>query len=246
MVLTPSRRRGLAILAATVVGVALTARLGVWQLHRAAEKEALEATRESRGRLPALTERDLARDETEVADQAYRRIRLHGRWLADHTIYLDNRQMDGHPGFYVVTPLLLTARGDAVVVQRGWIPRNSVDRTVLAPVQTPTGDVDVEGIVAPPPTRLFEFAHETEGTIRQNLDLAAFAVESGVALRPLSVQQSDGAATAGDGLQRRWPRPAVDVQRNYGYAFQWFAMAALMTGLYVWFQLVRPRLRRGA
>jgi len=42
---------------------------------------------------------------------------------------------------------------------------------------------------------------------------------------------------------REWPRPAVDVQKHYGYAFQWFALCALMAGLYVWFQLVRPRLR---
>jgi surfeit locus 1 family protein len=34
------------------------------------------------------------------------------------------------------------------------------------------------------------------------------------------------------------------VHKNLGYAVQWFALAALMTGLYVWFQLVRPRLRR--
>ncbi|MES1163417.1 MAG: SURF1 family protein, partial [Rhizobacter sp.] len=63
-------------------------------------------------------------------------------------------------------------------------------------------------------------------------------------LAPLSVQASDSPATAGDGLLREWPRPAVDVQKHYGYAFQWFALCALMAGLYVWFQLVRPRLRR--
>ena len=44
-----------------------------------------------------------------------------------------------------------------------------------------------------------------------------------------------------DGLLRQWPRPALDVHKHYGYAFQWFALCALMTGLYVWFQLVLPR-----
>jgi surfeit locus 1 family protein len=246
MVLMAGRRRAAVILAATLAGVLVTGRLGIWQLDRAAQKEALEASHESRGAMVPLDERELARDEAEARGQSYRRIHLHGRWLAERTVFLDNRQMDGRPGFYVVTPLLLAPGGDAVVVQRGWVPRNMLDRTALPPVQTPAGEVDVDGIVAPPPARLFEFAHETGGTIRQNLDLAAFAVEAGVALRPLSVQQT-GPARADDGsLQRRWPRPAVDVQRNYGYAFQWFAMAALMTGLYVWFQLVRPRLRRSA
>jgi surfeit locus 1 family protein len=101
----------------------------------------------------------------------------------------------------------------------------------------------VRGLIAPPPARLFDFAGGVAGTIRQNLDLAAFAGEFGVTLRPLSVQQLDEPA---DGLSRHWPAPAVDIHKHYGYAFQWFAMCALMAGLYVWFQLLRPRLRRRA
>ena len=42
----------------------------------------------------------------------------------------------------------------------------------------------------------------------------------------------------------QWPEPAADVQKHYGYAFQWFALCALILGLYVWFQLIRPRRAR--
>jgi len=111
-------------------------------------------------------------------------------------------------------------------------------------VPTPSGEVEVQGHIAPPPARLYEFADSGHAVIRQNLDLDAFRLESGLALLPMSVQQGDAAGTAGDGLLRDWPRPAVDVQKHYGYALQWFALCALMMGLYVWFQLVRPRLRR--
>jgi surfeit locus 1 family protein len=48
------------------------------------------------------------------------------------------------------------------------------------------------------------------------------------------------AAEAADGLHRHWPPPAVDVHKHYGYAFQWFALAALILGLYVWFQVLAP------
>ena len=82
------------------------------------------------------------------------------------------------------------------------------------------------------------------GAIRQNLDLAGFALETGLRLAPLSLQQQDSANTANDGLLRQWPRPAADVQKHHGYAFQWFALSALMAGLYVWFQLLRPRRKR--
>jgi surfeit locus 1 family protein len=162
-----------------------------------------------------------------------------------HTVFLDNRQMDGRPGFFVVTPLQL-GPGDAVLVQRGWAPRNQEVRSTLPPVATPAGEVEVLGLIAPPPSRLYEFGHEASGPIRQNLDLAAASREFRIGLRPLSVWQLDAAANPGDGLARHWPVAAVDVSTHYGYAFQWFAFSALIAGLYVWFQLVRPRLRQCA
>jgi surfeit locus 1 family protein len=58
-------------------------------------------------------------------------------------------------------------------------------------------------------------------------------------LRPVSLLQE---SPADDGLQRDWARPAADVHKHYGYAFQWFALCALIGGLYVWFRLLRPKL----
>ena len=176
--------------------------------------------------------------------------------------------MNGRAGFIVITPLLLEAgretviptqagihpsrtapdpglrRDDngAVIVQRGWIARDALQRTRLPDVATPAGVVNVQGSIAAPPSRLFEFSGPAEtGPIRQNLDRVEYALETGLVLRPMSVLQADDSGS--DGLLRQWPRPAFDVHKNYGYAAQWFALAALITGLYVWFQLVRPRLR---
>ena len=50
------------------------------------------------------------------------------------------------------------------------------------------------------------------------------------------------AAARPDRLLRQWPAPAVDVGKHHGYAFQWFALCALITGLALWFQIIRPRL----
>jgi surfeit locus 1 family protein len=232
------------ILAATIAGVALTARLGVWQLSRAQQKESLQAAIESRAGLPALANAALAHGAHEADAQLHRRVQLRGRWLGARTVFLDNRQMDGRPGFYVLTPLQLEGRPEAIVVQRGWVARDFVERTRLPAVPTPDGPVELHGRVAPPPARLYEFVAGASGTIRQNLDLTEFARETGLVLLPMSVLQTEAPAGPSDGLRRDWPRPAVDVHKNLGYAAQWFALAALMTGLYVWFQLVRPRLRR--
>jgi surfeit locus 1 family protein len=243
--MTAAARR-LVVLVAAALGVLVTARLGVWQLARAAQKQELQAKLDSRVRAPALDGARLARSADDAETQHYRRVELVGRWDDGHTVFLDNRQMNGRPGFFVVTPLRLGEGRDAVLVQRGWAPRDMTDRTHV-PALPPGGEhVELLGLIAPPPARLYALGAEGAGVIRQNLDLEAFARETGLSLRPLSVQQLDGPGSAADGLQRQWPPPAVDVHKNYGYAFQWFALAALITGLYVWFQLIRPRLHHSA
>jgi surfeit locus 1 family protein len=151
--------------------------------------------------------------------------------------------MQGRPGFFVITPLLL-ADGSAVLVQRGWLPRDFVDRSRVREVPTAAGEVLVQGRIAPPPARLFEFSGADAGRIRQNLDLDAFGRETGLTLRPLSLLLAESSASAGDGLQRNWPSPASGVAKNQGYAAQWFALSALILGLYVWFQLIQPYRRR--
>ena len=241
-----SRQRAALVLLAALLGASLTARLGAWQLSRAAGKEQAQAALDSRGAAPPLAQAELAVQAQQAAAQHFRRIALRGRWVGGHTVFLDNRPMAGRPGFYVVTPLLIGEGGDAVLVQRGWVPRDANDRTRVPAVPAAEGVVEVEGRIAPPPSRLYELGAEGQGPIRQNLDLDSFAQETGLRLRPLSLLQADSAGTTGDGLLRQWPAPAVDVHKHYGYAFQWFALAALITGLYVWFQLVRPRLRRQA
>jgi surfeit locus 1 family protein len=239
------RARSVVVLVAALVGVALTANLGAWQLRRAAQKIALQDALDSRAALPALAMHEAARSASDAQAQHYRAVHLRGRWVPTASVFLDNRQMQGRVGFYLVTPLQLEGRDDAVLVQRGWVPRDAQDRARLPVVATPPGPVEISGHIAPPPARLYEFSAAASGVIRQNLELESFARDTGLRLAPWSLQQADAPGTAGDGLLRQWPRPAVDVQKHYGYAFQWFALCALMTGLYVWFQLVRPRLRHG-
>lgn len=224
---------------ATVLMVALTFSLGQWQLRRAAQKEALQAAIDVQKRLPALDARGLIATEN-VANVMHREAVLQGSWQAAHTVYLDNRPMDGKSGFWVVTPLLLAGSQQAVLVQRGWVPRDFTDRTRLPEVATPPGVVTVAGRMAPPPSKLYEFEGAAQGRIRQNLDLAAFSAETGLALLPVSLLQT---GSASEGLLRNWAAPNTGVDKHHGYAFQWFALCALLVGLYVWFQLLVPRRR---
>lgn len=232
--------RAAVVLLAAVAAALLTARLGLWQLDRAAQKTDLHEALLARGAMPALDLAQLARTPAMAAEQLHRRVQLEGRWLDSATVYMDNRQMNGRPGFFVVTPLLVGA-DDAVLVQRGWLPRDAQQRGRLAPVDTPPGLVRVEGRIAPGIARLFEFDAAASGAIRQNIEVAAYGREIGRSLRPLAVVQLDSADVAGDGLLRQWTPAVLDVSKHHGYALQWFALSALITGLYVWFQLLRPR-----
>lgn len=235
--------RGL-ILVACLAGVALTARLGYWQWDRAAQKEAIQAAIDRRGALaPAGAEELAATAADGGAALLHRKVSLQGRWLVERTVFLDNRVMNARPGFIVVTPLQWP--GGVVLVQRGWVARDPADRARLPVLATPHGEVEVSGRVAPPPSRLYEFSGAASGQIRQNLDVDAFARETGLAVLPVSILEQ-GDAGGDPTLQRDWLRPAADAHKNYGYAAQWWGLAVLIAGLYVWYQLVRPRLRRSA
>ena len=236
----------LVVLIAALLTAGLTMRLGLWQLDRAAQKTALQTTLDARRDLPTLSSQELPSEASGLAAALHRRIRLQGVWLPEHTIYLENRQMQGRPGFFAVTPLALPD-GTAVLVQRGWLPRDLRDRTRVQAPALPPGPVELLARIAPPPARLYDFDAASEGPIRQNLDVAAFALETRLKLRPLSVLELEETAVVSrqapnpDRLLRDWPFPAAEVHKHHGYAFQWFALSALTIILYVWFQIIRPR-----
>ena len=254
----PDLWRFVLITLAALLCAAITASLGFWQLGRAAQKQQIFDAiarqqalapwhnAELAAQVPLVTQSISATQQQELL---HRPAQLQGQWLTEQTIYLDNRQMQGKVGFYVLTPLRLIApnEGKVIIVQRGWVPRNFSDRTALAPVQTPGGVVSIEGRLEAPPSKLMELESGANGgadpdgqksRIRQNADIAQWAQQSGLPLLGLSLVQT-GPDTASEGLLRDWPQINAGVQKHYGYAFQWFGLSVLVVLLYVWFQLVR-------
>jgi len=206
--------------------MAVTIRLGFWQRDRAHQKEALQAQID---RYEHASPQPVSAAPIALASIEYHRVRAVGRFMPEHVVYLDNRPYQDRPGFYVVMPFALSG-GGYVLVNRGWIPRNADIRTAIAPYRTPTGELTIEGIARANASRAFELgqggsaAHQA---IRQNLDVAAFASETGLALQPFVIEQTSDDT---DGLVRDWPAPTMGVERNYGYMFQWWGMAAAALG----------------
>ena len=222
---------------AALVVIAVTCALGNWQLDRAHEKLARAA------RLEALAaQRPLAVGSALVEGQvAERRVRVRGRFDAAHTVLLDNRPhgngTDSRAGFMVLTPLRVVANdpgAPAVLVLRGWLPRDAQDRTRIAPFPTAEGDVELDGTALAAAPKVFSLGQDASAEagqkIRQNVDLAAFAKELGVPLQPFVLEQR---TDSGDGLARDWAPADTGADRHYGYAFQWFGLAALTMVLLV-------------
>jgi surfeit locus 1 family protein len=228
--------RWLLIAITACVATAITISLGFWQLRRAAQKEALAAQIHAGGATRSVEGMTwLSGDVTGAL--LHQTVRVSGDWIADKTVFLDNRQMQAKVGFYVVTPLRLEGTNTVVMVQRGWAPRNFMERNRVPAVETESGTVELTGRIALPPSKLYEPGTASTGLIRQNLDLQSFRQETGLALRTdFSIVQT-GAAS--EGLLRDWPMINLGVEKHYGYAAQWFALAALIVILFVWYQL-RP------
>ena len=228
---------------AAVLGVVLTGSLGVWQLDRAAQKKAWVASQQRQAAAPVLTNAQwLEANASGAVAQTFvhRRVQLTGTWMAQHVVLLDNRQMNAKPGFYVVTPLLLSS-GHVVVVQRGWVQRNFMQRQDIPAIETPQGVVTVYGRLAPPPSQLYSMGEMQRSQIRQNLDWLDFQEEVGAPTGYLSVVQLETFPEQSDGLLREWPQVDAKLHTHYGYAAQWFALSALVAFLYLWFQWIAPR-----
>lgn len=213
-----------AALAATVLLVIAGIMLGNWQAGRAQQKLALQAQLAQAARLPprALDGASLAHG----APPEYSQVRLRGRFV-DWPLALNNRPHQGQAGFYLVMPLRLADSGMHVLVARGWLPRNMADPRQLPPFQTPAGEVVIDGMVVGTLGHIMQLGTAEPlrpGAIVQNLTPAQFAQASGLATAPFFIEQ---AGTQADGLLRDWPAPALGVERNQGYAFQWYALAAM-------------------
>ena len=148
---------------------------------------------------------------------------LRGVFRPELTVLLDNRMRNHRIGYEVVTPLKLD---DAthVLVDRGWFERGAKEPP------PPAGEVSIDGIALARLPHALRLGEEPKSRIRQNLDIAAFAAETGLALQPIVVEQH---SDSGDGLLREWPRPDRGVDMHAGYALQWYSLAGLAVVLFV-------------
>ena len=212
---------------AALASIALTVALGIWQLDRGNEKTAMAERLKSAQARPLIA---IPAAELNAADVAWQRVEANGRFAAEYTVFIDNRVLNGVVGYHVVTPLKIEGGERYVLVNRGWVAATA-DRRTLPKIVTPPGTLRVSGIASVPGERQFELSTRVaEGNVWQNLTLSRYRASVNIPLQPVVIQQD---SVVDDGLKREWQATGPSPDRNYGYAFQWFAMAAAILVYYL-------------
>lgn len=203
--------------------VALFAFLGTWQVGRGLEKRTELDTFAHDGGFSSW------RHGAEVAP--FQRLRVTGEYDGDHQFLLENITHGGRPGFYVLTPLAGRDDEPLLLVNRGWIA--DADATDLA---VPVGIVTIRGRAGRLPRAAVHMgdpiAAATGWPRRAVFPATADVVAAlGREVQPfvLLMDPDDDA-----GFIREWAPPGFGPGRHFGYALQWFAMAAVLAGLLVW------------
>jgi surfeit locus 1 family protein len=210
----------------TVAGALLFIRLGVWQLHRADEKEAIL-------RRYAAAETAVPRDFAAVAAMppvdGYARVKVQGEYIADRLYLLDNPKHDQLGGVEVYAPFRPRSGDRLLMVDLGFLPGNGTHEPPQLPA-LPTGEQSLQGLYMPPPGVGFEMGGDA--LARQTrwpkttvyLDLPQVAADLGNALYPqvLALDEDPAAIYV---REHTIDFSAMPPARHRAYAFQWFTFA---------------------
>lgn len=207
--------------------------LGFWQLERGQQKRELLARQQAQQGV-VLTPEQL--DGT--PEQAYSRVRLEGTFDGEHSFLLDSRTRDGQAGVELLQPFHDRPSGRWVLLNRGWLPWP--DRRTPPAFETPAQPLKlVAWVYVSSGTPLLLGKHMAEGWPRlldhvEVAELWALLGRDGAA-DELRLEPGPAAYRAD------WPITNMSPQQHLGYAVQWFALAAALLVLFIYFGIHQAR-----
>lgn len=212
---------------AAVLLTILFVSLGFWQLDRAAEKVSMQRLFDADAGYAPLADG--------MTVQNYQRISASGRFLEDRQFLIDNMILNGRLGYFVITPFEYASNKPLLLVNRGWVAAGP-ERSLPLLMPMPAADMEIRGragqlprvgirsrdAVAASPGWPKLATYPELSDLSQSLDreLLSFIL----LLDPHE----------GDALVREWQPQGRGPAMHYGYAFQWFAMAAAVVGILFW------------
>jgi surfeit locus 1 family protein len=217
-------------------GIAVTIRLGIWQIDRDFQKRSQNNHISASQALPVL-ELSTQEVQEDLQEMEYRVIRITGTYDYEHQVAIRNQfwtqQWGIESGYALLTPLILN-NGRAMMVERGWIPAKYDTPASWRQFDEP-GPVTVQGVI-----RLEMPKGEMGGGVpdptlspgQQGLDLWNFVNinrlqdQMPYPLYPVYIQQAPDA----DKISLPYPiaaEPDLSGSTHLGFALQWFFFASL-------------------
>jgi surfeit locus 1 family protein len=215
----------------------ILAGLGVWQLERLQWKLGLIASVQ---RHLAGAPIPLAEALMHEPDAQYRRVVLDGEFENGKEAYVFATDAEGNPAYHVLVPFK-TERG-VLVVDRGIVPPSLLD-----PAKRPRGQVagptrvvgvwrtpDPPGFFTPPPDRAHRiwYARDIKDIARSD------------AVQPIAPVVVEADATPNRGGWPKGGQTRITFRNEHlQYAITWFALAAVLLGVYIAYHVSKGRLR---
>jgi surfeit locus 1 family protein len=220
-----------------IAGIGLAIRLGIWQLDRNTTRQASISHIQAAQAMPVL---DLAQHPLppDLETMEYRQVNARGSYDFDHQIALRNQvrsRMSGtDPGYALVTPLILPG-GEAVLVERGWIPLDYNTPESWRQFDEP-GTIHLTGILRLSLEkgelgRILVDPTLTPGQTRLDfwnfINLPRLQEQMPYAILKVYIQQAPG-ENLEDLPYRLMEAPNLDPGAHVGFAIQWFFYAGLL------------------
>ncbi|WP_329133595.1 SURF1 family protein [Streptomyces sp. NBC_01476] len=240
-------RGWLAVSVLALLAVPFCVFMGSWQLSRfevrVDQHKSTQNDEKQTATAPAVPLRTVLPDTRTAlsGDDAGRIVSTTGRYDPGHQLLVPDRTLDGHNGFYVLTPLRLGS-GAALPVVRGWLPgdASAAERSGTVP-PAPAGQVTVVGAVQYPETT------DTSGVATGVLPTGQLGMISSASLVNVLpypvyggwVTTSHPPAPLKAVPPATPPNSGLDLKafQNLGYTGQWFVFAGFV--VFMWFRLVR-------
>ncbi|WP_431045078.1 SURF1 family cytochrome oxidase biogenesis protein [Streptomyces sp. P1-3] len=220
-------------------------KLGFWQLHRHEDRVAHNELIADSLNAPAVPVGKLTAPGRAVPrDATWRTVTATGRYDAGHEVVVRQRTGDDERvGYFVVTPLL-TRDGEAVLVNRGWIPAGD-DLTRFPKVPAaPGGEVTVTGRLRADETTGSSGIKDKKGLPDRQVMLINSAQAAKALSRPVLGGYIELTSSSPKGTRQPTPVAAPDhsgIGPHMAYAIQWWLFAAGVPA--GWIVLVRRERR---
>jgi len=229
-----AERIGFALVA--LLCVVLFSRLGVWQYERGLGKQEQRAQQSAASQ--ANVDLPLAQAlATDAAPGTIRRVAGRGRFLTP-LLLLDSQQRGGRVGLrvYGVATVLGAETTNRLLVDLGWLPMGP-NRIVPMP-PSPEGERDLRGLLVSWPGQGMRLAPNpwpsslATPVLLNTLDGDEIARAFGVAMSPLVLRLAPELDYGFERDLEALPN-TLPPERHFGYAVQWFGLAATVVVVYL-------------